>query len=489
VVEAPMPATAPLPYETPFFETAVKQTVPEGLAKGPNPSVPYYHTRPLFPDLNGRDMRKVGWKIGLAPALGTAYHNSAIEEMPNGDMLAAYYNTPQYEDDPQQTILMMRRRYGAEDWDMPEPWPVFADADLAAPVIWNDEGTIRFFFGAPRLLDGPPFQYMTSTDSGAHWIEVEFPHLTGEVGYYTPQPINSIVRALGGEIFMPVDAKGGTSAIFASKDNGRTWFDTGGRTGGRHTTLIVGKDGSLVGFGGKNTNIDGFMPVSISRDGGKTWQQRATHFMPLGSGQRPSAIRLRSGRVFFVADYNHGKKYASGPTRAGAFVALSDDDGATWKTRDLPGVETVGYTTATQGANGSIHIVTSKNKPDLEIELNEAWVESGDSGNFSELVAASASGRHRENYPDGKLKAEWTIGPAGLEGTETFFYPDGAKLWEASFHHGRRTGTETFWSREGKREWEKVYADGGRWTWRLYDDQGRVTEESQWAGKVLQEVK
>ncbi len=489
VVEAPIPATAPLPDRTPFFETAVKQTVPDGPAKGPNPSVPYYHTHPLFPDLNGRDMRTVGWKIGLAPGLGTAYHNSAIQEMPNGDMLAAYYNTPKYEDDPQQTILIMRRRYGAEDWDMPEPWPVFADCDLAAPVIWNDGGKVWLFFGAPRLLDGPPFQFMTSADSGATWNEVEFPHLTGEVGYYTPQPIDSIVRSSGGEIFMPVDAKGGASVVFASKDNGKTWFDTGGRTGGRHTTLIVGKDGSLIGFGGKNTNIDGFMPVSISRDGGKTWEKKATHFMPLGSGQRPSAIRLRDGRVFFVADYNHGKKYASGPTRPGSYVALSDDDGATWKTRDLPDVETVGYTTATQGANGLIHIVTSKNKPNLEIELNEAWVESGGAEAAAEPAPASPARRHRENYPDGKLKAEWTIGPAGLEGTQIFFYPDGAKLWEASFHHGRRTGAETFWSREGKREWEKIYADGGRWTWRLYDVQGRVTEESQWIGKVLQEVK
>ena len=87
------------------------------------------------------------------------------------------------------------------------------------------------------------------------------------------------------------------------------------------------------------------------------------------------------------------------------------------------------------------------------------------------------------------MKAEWTIGPAGLEGTQIFCYPDGAKQWEASFHQGRRTGTETFWSREGKRVWEKIYGDGGRWTWRLYDGGDRVSEESEWDGKVLQAVK
>jgi hypothetical protein len=35
---------------------------------------------------------------------------------------------------------------------MPEPWPDFADAADAAPVLWNDHGKIWFFWGSPRLL-------------------------------------------------------------------------------------------------------------------------------------------------------------------------------------------------------------------------------------------------------------------------------------------------------------------------------------------------
>jgi hypothetical protein len=61
--------------------------------------------------------------------------------------------------------------------------------------------------------------------------------------------------------------------LFATRNDGRTWFDTGGRTGGRHTTVAIGKDGSLIGFGGKNSAIDGSRPVSVSTDGGKTYQQ------------------------------------------------------------------------------------------------------------------------------------------------------------------------------------------------------------------------
>ena len=488
VVQAEVPAAAPLPYDPPMVQTAVKQT-PADWSAGPDPAKPYFHTRPLFPDLGGRDMRETGWRIGLKPGLGTAYHNSAVQVLDNGDLIAAYYNTPRYEDDPDQTILTMRLRYGAEDWDMPEPWPDFADADDAAPVFWNTHGKLWFFWGSPRLLGGYPFQYMTSADNGATWSAVAFPKLEGPVGKFTPQPINSIVRSRDGVIYLPVDGAGGTSVLFASRDEGRTWYDTGGRTAGRHTTLVIGKDGALIGFGGKNTNIDGFMPRSVSRDGGKTYVVSKTPFRPLGSGQRPSVIRLASGRLFFVADLFDKKKL--GGEGAGAFVALSDDDGETWQTRRLPGMVTVGYTTATQAPNGVIHVVTSKNAPAPHIEMNEAWVREG-GPEFRESGASADAKAFRENYPGGRVKAEWSAARRAsgyrLEGTQTFYYRNGRKQWQATFVDGRRTGVETWWSDAGVKQWERTYAADGSWTWRIFD-RGELKEESRWKGKVLVAVK
>ncbi|MBZ5625946.1 MAG: SUMF1/EgtB/PvdO family nonheme iron enzyme [Acidobacteriia bacterium] len=485
VVQADLPKTKPLPYEAPLIQTAVKQTVPD-LTVGPNPSKPYYNTRPIFPNLGNRSMRDVGWKIGLKPGLGVAYHNSALQVCPNGDLIAAYYNTPKEENDPDQTILTMRLRYGAEDWDMPEPWPDFPDAADAAPVFWNDRGKLWFFFGSPRLLGGPPFQFMTSIDNGATWGAVEFPKLEGAVGKFTPQPTNSVVRDRNGVIYLPVDGSGGTSVLFASKDDGKTWHDTGGRTAGRHTTLVLGKDGSLIGFGGKNTEIDGFMPKAISRDGGKSYEKSKTPFRPLGSGQRPSIIRLASGRLFFVADLFDKKKL--GAKGAGAFVALSDDDGETWETRQLPGITTVGYTTATQGPNGVIHVVTSKNNPDLHIELNETWVLKGPATN-EDLTGLFVVNTYRENYPSGKIKATWSAavrhGGYLLEGQQTFYYENGQKQWEAGFQGGRKTGVETWWSEDGHKLWEKNHSRDGVWTWKLFDAAGRVTAESRWKGKDL----
>jgi len=304
---------------------------------------------------------------------------------------------------------------------------------------------------------------MTSTDNGATWTVPQFANLVGPVGPYTPQPINSIVRAKDGTLYLPVDAKGGTSVVYASNDEGKTWRDTGGRTDGRHTTLEIAKDGALVGWGGKNTNIDGWMPKAVSRDGAKTWAFSKTPFKPLGSGQRPSVLRLASGRLLFVADWSLRK--TKEPRREGAFVALSDDDGETWKQRDLPGIYTAGYTTATQAPNGVIHIVTSKNTPaDYDIELNEQWILDGG--------------------PEAPVRAGYL-----LEGTKTFRYENGRQQWEVSYTAGRKTGAETYWNRDGRKRWEKSYSADGTWVWRVFGLDRRLTATSTWKGKNLIDAK
>jgi hypothetical protein len=118
--------------------------------------------------------------------------------------------------------------------------------------------------------------------------------------------------------------------LWATRNDGVTWFDTGGRTLGRHATYALGTDGgTMLGFGGKNSQIDGFMPLSTSTDGGRTWTNTKTPFPEVGGNQRPSVIRLRSGRLLFASDYRHTQKpQPEGVSARGAFVAWSDDDGA-----------------------------------------------------------------------------------------------------------------------------------------------------------------
>jgi hypothetical protein len=389
---------------------------------------------------------------------------------------------------------------------MPEPWPNLADAANAAPVIWNDRGyrsdpaQVWLFWGFPRLIGAGPFAYTVSRDSGATWLPVSFPKFPEKIGRYVSQPINSAVRTADGTILMPTDStgrqpdgNGSVSAVWGTRDDGKTWFDTGGRTAGRHTTLVVGKDGhTLLGFGGKNSAIDGRMPLATSTDGGKTWVKSKTPFDPLASGERPSVIRLTSGRLFFVADYNPtSQKHIH---KDGAYVALSDDDGQTWLMKRLPaGVLTVGYTTATQAVDGVIHVVTSKNKPNLEIELNEAWVMDKSAGDEPATAASAPTtpAKHfTEAYPGGKKMAEWSAvrasdGRVLLDGPESFWYADGKPMWSVHFHLGTKTGEETFFREDGTRAWQKIHGEDGQWTWRRYDKGDKQIAESKWRGKTL----
>jgi formylglycine-generating enzyme required for sulfatase activity len=471
VVQAPPVTTRPTPTQPLFFETAVKQQPLANSKAGPDPTKPWFHTHELFPNLGPHSMPGVGWKLGLAPGLGVSYHNSSIVVLPNGDELAAYYNTPASEDDPDQTILIMRRRAGAEAWDMPEPFPIFADAALAAPVFWLDtkfHGKLWMFWGFPRLIGAPPFCYATSTDNGATWTPIQFPHFPAKIGRYVSQPINSVVRAADGTIYIPTDStgkdddgNGSVSAVWATKDEGRTWYDTGGRTAGRHTTLVLARDGKLLGFGGKNSEIAGKMPLATSPDGGRTWTKSATPFDELLSGERPSVIRLASGRLFFVTDRNPTKQKHI--HKDGAIVALSDDDGKTWTTKPLPpDVLTVGYTTATQGPDGVIHVVTSKNKPDYEIELNEAWV-----------LDKSAYG----DTP----RAPQTL----LNGPQSFAYPNGKPMWTVAYTAGHKAGEEKFFRPDNTLAWTKTYAPDNTWTWTIFNANNKPTATSRWKGKTL----
>jgi hypothetical protein len=135
---------------------------------------------------------------------------------PNGDLVAAYYNTLRWEDEIDQSVLTMRLRYGSDEWDMPEPWPDCTDAADAAPIFWNDSGKMWLLWGSPRMLGAAPFQFVTSTDNGATWSPAQTPILKGAVGKFTPQPVNSIVRDRDGTIYLPVDGEGADTVLFAT---------------------------------------------------------------------------------------------------------------------------------------------------------------------------------------------------------------------------------------------------------------------------------
>ncbi|HEY5552160.1 MAG TPA: sialidase family protein, partial [Opitutaceae bacterium] len=400
-----------------------------------------------------------------------------------------------------------RLRFGADAWDPPDLLFDLPDIDDHAPLLWNDSGRLRLFFGSNKLDSGFPFQWVTSDDNGATWSRVHFPIFTTPVGGHSAQPITSAFRDASGRIYVASDAIGPESVLWQSDDNGATWRDPGGRSGGRHTAFVLKSDGTILGMGGKSSNIEGFMPRSISRDGGRTYEVTKTPFAHLGSNQRPTCIRLASGRLFMAGDLQSEKGVQpEGITERGSYVALSDDDGETWLIRKLPGTQiherpdrakqlggdTLGYSVARQAPNGVIHLVATMTNPCLHYELNETWILHGDDpkGDDAALRANSASAirdvrEYIEHDSEGRLAIRYSggIGNDGrflLHGACTWLHSNGRVQREATYALGVLTGTEVFQDSTGVVRWTRDHRADGSVVWINYWPNGKARTESTW---------
>jgi len=503
VVAGVMPATKPTRADKPFFQRCVKQAKAM-VRQGPELSKPYYRTVLLFPRLSSEQMVKVGWKCGLQPGLGTNQHNGALVALDNGDLLATYYNGFT-ESDPDLSLLVMRLRHGSRDWDIPSAWPDFLDGNDASPFIWNDNGTIWLGWGCPHLSGGYPFQWVSSSDNGATWSAVHFPVFDSRPGGYgRRQPINAAFRGPDKTIYIAFDGWGSTGGLWASSNNGKTWYDTGGRMLGLHCTFALLDDNSILAFGTRNRTIDGFCPRNVSTDFGRTWNVSRSPVPGQGGGQNPVMIKLASGRLLYVSNFSRARdpnvKGFAGP---GAYAGLSEDQGRSWRLRKLVGGNTVdesgnpvkftsvGYVGITQTANGLIHIVTSRNRPNLYAVLNEAWILADDKAAAEAAAKAAASivpgsvKEYEEKYDNGKVKARWSAGVGNdgtylLDGTETHYYPNGRKQWQVNFRAGEKVGGEMYWNALGLQRWRWDYDVDGVDILTLYDRDGEVKARSQW---------
>ncbi len=206
----------------------------------------------------------------------------------------------------------------------------------------------------------------------------------------TAQPINSAFRAPDGAIYFAMD--GGwllMSFLWRSLDNGITWNDQMGRTSGRHSTIVpLDGAGNLLSYGGKSSQINGYMPQNLSANWGATWQASTqSPFPQLGGNQLRSLWRnLANGKLVMVGD-SQLKGTTTPPAGwtngVGVYVAISADNGNTWRIKSLPVTlphegdrlaGTLGYATVRQGPNGIIHVLTTMTHPCVHYEFNEAWV-------------------------------------------------------------------------------------------------------------------
>lgn len=484
----------------PFSQSAVRQTT-EQAGYGPSATVPYFTVRFALPIPPAYTEAETAALTGMDSGVYTHSHSPGFEILPNGDALAIYFSAPsgKSENDTATTFVQARLRYGSEDWDMPELFFSTQGGNDQSGLLWNDNGKLRFFGGGRGISDWVPFRMATSTDNGASWT-FSVPCLDKAAADYTAQPVTNAFRAPDNALYMVTDGTESQSFLWCSRDEGKTWHDMGGRTGGRHSTVVpLDDNGMLLSIGGKNAEVGGWSPQNVSCDWGATWSESsASPFPPLGSVQRPCLIRLSSGHLLFASDaYRHKKKIAP-PTEWAygndAFVALSKDNGKSWRIKTLPvqlpqhhrpPYGSLGYSTVRQAPNGVIHLLTTSNYPPIHYEFNEAWIESDEQETVPETEGGIVQD-FSESYPDGSLKATWSarICPNGrylLHGELTDYYPNGSRQHQAVYENGRKTGRETYWSADGRIEWtwqRDLRTAHGVWT--QFWPNGNKKTESVW---------
>jgi hypothetical protein len=331
------------------------------------------------------------------PLFGRHNHVPAVVECSNGDLLAIWYSTVT-ETGREVAIAASRLRYGVDEWEQASPFFDPPDRNDSALALWYDgDKTIYHFNSVSSAATWGPLAITmrTSKDNGVTWSKAR---LIAPEHQRRNQVAETVFRTREGYIVVPCDAypggEGGT-ALHISRDGGLTWADAGGTIAGIHGTVTQLSDGRLMALG-RGNNIKNKMPKSISPDMGKTWQYSASEFQPISWGQRAVLLRLKEGPLFFAAFCHEMMiKDVSGNPRpvTGPFAAISVDQGNTWRYRRLltddgagrevatmdghmitmnaRNGEPVGYLTVWQGANGVIHLLSSRQ----HYAFNPAWIE------------------------------------------------------------------------------------------------------------------
>jgi len=361
-------------------------------SRGPNPKNPYFVGPVQYvkvpPNSNG-------------PMFSRHNHDPGLTWCDNGDIFAIWYSC-RSERGRELAVLASRLRKGSKDWDAPSPFWDAPDRNDHAPCLLNDcEGTMYHFNGlsaAANYKKNLALIMRTSKDNGASWSKAR---LINPVRGISNQPVASTLKTKDGALMFTSDwpwhEAGRGCALWITRDKGITWSTPGGRIAGIHAGITQLADGRLMSLG-RDSNIDGQIPKSISSDMGRTWSYQASGFPRIGGSQRLVLMHLRKGPLFF-ASYTKNMTLTnargSRHSASGLYAALSYDDGKTWPVRRLitdgdpdhtaktldgraftmnsTTAEPKGYTAGVQTPDGVIHLISSWNY----YAFNIAWLEAG----------------------------------------------------------------------------------------------------------------
>jgi predicted neuraminidase len=352
-------------------------------------------------------------------------HSSSIVELPNGDLLACWFEGSGERTANDVAVKGARLRKGASEWSKtfiladtpghPDCNPIlFIDKDNLLHLFWIvvqanrwETSILKSRISSNYQKSGPPvweWQDVILLKPGEEFVETiknRFREAnTRGLAWaeYAPQYERMIVDAAtdpkkretgwmtrthplqlqDGRILLPLYSDGyNLSLIAISDDSGKSWqpsLPIVGR-GNVQPSLVQKKNGNLVAFMRDNGDEPGRVMKSVSKDNGFDWSiaQKSSIINP---GTSVEAISLDNGDwVMVYNDIENGRHSLA--------VSLSGDEGETWKwTRHLekmgPEEGSFSYPSVIQANDGIIHITYSfhlnKDKTIRHVAFSSDWL-------------------------------------------------------------------------------------------------------------------
>lgn len=356
-------------------------------------------------------------------------HSSCIVECPNGDLLACWFYGSGERTAEDVLIQGARLRKGATAWSpvfemadtpgIPDCNPVmFIDEQKELRLFWIavvgdrwEESILRYRLSSDYQNDGPPkwrWQDMIILKPGEAFAQelengyrkLDLPEI--DYGGYSPHPLEALVEAArhsrnrqkgwmtrthlltlpSGRILLPLYSDGFYVGLTAISDDGGASWRAGSPMVGvglNQPSVVRKKNGALTAYMRDEGPPPKRVQISESQDEGETWSLAMESDIP-NPDSSLEVIALKDSR--WVMAYNDQEE-----GRDRLALALSDDEGETWKwKRHLEIMEggSFHYPSLIQTRDGLIHISytyqpeENANKSIKHVAVNADWIFQGE---------------------------------------------------------------------------------------------------------------
>jgi YhcH/YjgK/YiaL family protein len=419
----------------------------------------------------------------IFPTQSQHTHGSSLVSLPNGDILAAWFQGKGERTADDVKIMGARLKKGSKTWsepflmadtyDLPDCNPVlFLNNHNKLFLVWIAVQAHRWESSVLRLRtsvnynnSGAPVWnwqdniLLAPTDSFAIETELKFkqlvPNHSGDGGYapnYDKMIIEAsrdlskrstgwmtrikALRLSNGRILLPLYSDGyNMSMVAISDDDGETWHPSlpiVGR-GNVQPALAQKKNGNIAAYMRDNGDAPPRVQISESTDLGQSWT--AAQMTEIPNTASVELITLKDGRWALVVDDEEDGRYRLS-------LYISDDEGKTWKWKNAlenNSDKRAGYSypSLIQTADGLLHISYSYHTENPGESIKYVVL---DPKQFTEANTEIAQWIKKKEWANGL-----TLDLHSSVNTDSFYvaYHRNKKLWDAAFAFLKTQNLET----------------------------------------------